>query len=260
MPDKRESIAHTLGVAGAVALVCSVVVASAAVLLKPLQEENEALNRQRNILQVAGLLDEAVPVAEAFERVDSKVVDLETGAFVDSLEPGFDPVAAARDAALGVDIPPDTDSANIGRRARYATVYFVRDGDALDTIILPIYGAGLWAKIYGFVALESDTSTISGLAFSDHGETPGLGGEIDNPRWQSLWRGKQAYGNDGTPAIEVIKGKVTASAGESAVHQIDGLSGATLTGDAITDMLRYWLGDHGYRPLLARIRAEGDRS
>ena len=264
-PDRRESVSGTLIVAGAVSLACSVVVASAAVFLKPLQAANETLNRQRNILQVAGLLDDAVPVAEAFAQVDSRVVDLATGRFVTDIEPGFDPVAAARDANLGIDIPPELDSANLGRRARHGTVYFVRDGRELELIILPIYGAGLWAKIHGYIALESDTNTIAGIAFSDHGETPGLGGEIDNPRWQALWRGKLAYAEGDEPAIRVIKGKVierdgwTGATGTPTAHQVDGLSGATLTGDAITDMLRYWLGEHGYRPLLQRIWKRGGK-
>lgn len=272
MPDSdspsrsgRDSVTRMLVVATAVSLVCSVLVASAAVLLKPRQEYNEQINRQRNILDVAGLLDDSVSIEEAFAGVESRVVELETGRTSDVLEPGFDPVAAARDPALSVAIPDQLDLANIGRRARYGTVYFVRDGKDLRYIILPVYGAGLWSQIHGFIALESDTNTIAGITFHQHGETPGLGGEIDNPRWRALWRGKLVYGEGGEPAIEVIKGKVqsgdaySGATGSSARYKVDGLSGATLTGDAVNDILHYWLGEHGYLPLLQRIWKRGGK-
>ena len=109
--------------------------------------------------------------------------------------------------------------------------------------------------MYGFIALDKDLITVSGITFYAHGETPGLGGEIDNPRWQKIWRGKQAYDPQGDLTIEVLKGKVDPSSA-NAEHQIDGLSGATLTTRGVDHMTKYWLGDNGYGLFLKNMRED----
>jgi len=170
------------------------------------------------------------------------VVDLETGAYATDFEGAdFDAIAAARDPALGIDIDPAEDIANIKQRARYAEVFLVRDNGRVNQIILPVYGAGLWSTMRGFIALETDANTIRGLRFYEHAETPGLGDQIDKPAWRSLWPGKQLYGDDPLPQIEVIRGHVD-PASPGAVHQVDGISGATLTGRGVTNLVRYWTG------------------
>lgn len=260
MPDEaaaaRNSIGHTLRVAVAVSLVCSVVVATAAVMLEPLQQRNEALNRQRNILEVANLLEPGGDVATLYAQVQPRVIELASGAYSDALEPGFDVLAAARDPDLGVDVPADLDLGNIGQRPRYATVYLVGDDQRPSQIILPFYGAGLWGRIRGFISLRPDGDTIAGITFYEHAETPGLGAEIDTPRWRALWEGKQVYGPGGEPRIEVVKGSVQPGSAQ-APYQVDGLAGATLTGRGVTRMLHYWLGEHGYGPYLARVTGGG---
>ena len=100
-----------------------------------------------------------------------------------------------------------------------------------------------------FIALERDLDTISGLRFYQHAETPGLGGEIDNPRWIASWEGKELYDDDGALAIEVLKGQ--APAGYD--HQIDGLSGATLTTRGVHNLVRFWMGDDGFGPFLDQL-------
>ena len=71
-------------------------------------------------------------------------------------------------------------------------VYELRDdAGALDLVVLPVHGLGLWSILYGFVALDADLETIRGLTYYEHKETPGLGGEVDNPRWKSLWKRPQ---------------------------------------------------------------------
>ena len=129
----------------------------------------------------------------------------------------------------------------------------VRDADNnLEKVILPVHGYGLWSTLYGFVALESDLNTIAGLGFYEHGETPGLGGEVDNPRWKALWEGKQAY-REGNVAISVIKGAVNPQA-STAAWQVDGLSGATLTSKGVNNLVRFWLGQDGFAPFLSNLR------
>lgn len=253
---RRDSIGHTLRVATAVSLVCSIMVASAAVLLESRQAANVELDRQRNILEVAGLLSEDADVAALFGQVQARVVDLATGEYTDAIEPDFDAIDAARSAELGVKVPPSLDVANVSRRARYATVYVVGDG-ADAQIILPFHGAGLWATIRGFISLRADGDTIAGITFYEHAETPGLGAEIDTPAWRALWEGRRVFDTDGNPRIEVVKGRVVPGT-DLAVHQVDGLAGATLTGRGVTRMLHYWLGEHGFGPYLARLAEQGD--
>ena len=126
------------------------------------------------------------------------------------------------------------------------------DGE-LDKIILPVRGAGLWSTLYGFLALENDLNTVAGLGFYEHGETPGLGGEVDNPKWKALWPGKEVY-DDGQVAIELIKGSVDAST-RNAENKVDGLSGATLTSRGVSNLVQFWMGDNGYKLFLKNLRA-----
>src|SRR5690606_17188592 len=114
-----------------------------------------------------------------------------------------------------------------------AEVYLVNDAQGqLERIILPVHGYGLWSTLYGFMALESDLNTVVGLGFAEHGETPGLGGEVDNPSWKAKWPGKKVY-KDGEVELGLIKGTVDPSSA-NADWQVDGLSGATLTSNEVS--------------------------
>lgn len=256
----RDSTRNTVVVAVALSLVCSVLVSAAAVYLRPLQERNAELNRQKIILEVAGLLREGASVGEQFRAVEARVVELGTGKYVDGIDPAvFDMRAAARDPATSTALGAVEDIAGIGRRPDNATVYLVRPNGQLQYIILPVYGYGLWSTMYGFIALESDGNTIAGLQFYEHAETPGLGAEVDNPKWRAQWRGKMVYGDDDTPKIELVRGSVTAT-DESARYEVDGLAGSTLTSRGVTNLLHYWLGEEGFAPYLRRVTDAEDRS
>jgi Na+-transporting NADH:ubiquinone oxidoreductase subunit C len=205
----------------------------------------------------AGLYDPELTVEEQFQRVDSRVIDIETGDYVSEIDATtFDQRAAAKDPATSITLEASVDVANIIRQSKYALVYLVNDDQGgLDKIILPIHGYGLWSTLYGFIALESDGNTVAGLGFYEHGETPGLGGEVDNPRWKNLWKGKQVY-RQGDVAINVKKGTVDPQAA-SADWEVDGLSGATLTSRGVSNLVQYWLGDRGFESYLQNLR-EGD--
>lgn len=255
---KTDTVLRTLLVALFVSLVCSSFVASAAIVLQPLQIENAILDMRRNILQVAGLWDPEADVDELFASIEPRVVDLETGAYVEDIDPEtFDPEEAAKDPELGVQVPPDLDVAKVRRRSKYALVYLVRKDDELSKIILPISGYGLWSTLYGFLALEADANTVSDITFYAHGETPGLGDFIVRPAWRELWRGKRAYDESGNLELQVVKGRVSAD-DPLADYHVDGVSGATLTGNGVSNMMTYWLGDHGYGPFLQTIQGGGD--
>jgi Na+-transporting NADH:ubiquinone oxidoreductase subunit C len=116
-----------------------------------------------------------------------------------------------------------------------------------------VRGAGLWSTLHGFLALENDLNTVAGLGFFEHGETPGLGGEVDNPNWKALWPGKKVY-DEGDAKIQLIKGSVDANTAE-AEHKVDGLSGATLTSRGVTNLLQFWMGENGYKPFLSNLQS-----
>lgn len=258
----RDSLQHTVLVAAVLSLVCSLLVTSVAMQLAPLQERNEAENRQKNILAVAGLtLAPGETIAGAFEAIETRVVDLASGTYAPHIDPNeFDALKVKNDPELSVAIAPTEDIANIKRRTKYAEIYLVRDGTEVAQIILPVYGAGLWSTMYGFISLDTDGNTISGLQFYEHAETPGLGDKVADPEWLSLWEGKLVYGPDGAPAVEVIRGKVSRDpsrsnprkSGDPIFYQVDGMAGATLTGRGVTNLLHYWLGEDGFGPYLAR--------
>ncbi len=253
--SSNDSTSKTLIVALALCIVCSVIVSTAAVVLKPVQEQNKALDRKRNILAAAGLLVPGQSVEEQFSHIQTRMVDLRTGKFTDEMDPAkYDQLKAAKNPEQSEALAPENDPAKIFRREDYSVVYVARDeSGAVDKIILPIRGYGLWGTLYGFIALQGDAKTIAGIGFYEHKETPGLGGEVDNPRWKSLWSGKQAY-DDGEVAIQVIKGSVDPAA-PNAAYRVDGLAGATLTTRGVDNLVRFWLGEAGFEPFLNNLKS-----
>ena len=264
MPDpskepspKTNTVPRTLLVALFVSLLCSSFVASAAIVLKPRQVENAIVEMRRNVLEVAGLWAPEAEVDTLFESVEPRVVELETGAYADDIDPeAYDPADAAKDPDQSVEIPGAIDVAKLGRRAKYARVYLIRGEGEIRKIILPISGYGLWSTLYGFLALEADGNTVSDITFYAHGETPGLGDFIVKPAWRALWRGKRAYDDSGELELKVVKGRVSAD-DPLADYHVDGVSGATLTGNGVSNIIKYWLGDNGYGPFLKNIQAGG---
>lgn len=253
----RDSTAKILGVAFLLCLVCSILVSAAAVGLSDRQERNKIEEKKKNILQAAGLYQEGLPVETQFSKIQPRVVDLQTGAFSSKFDAAkFDSRAAARDPQTRYSIAAALDLANIKVRSNYKDVYLVLDKGKLQQLILPVHGKGLWSTMYGFIALAEDLTTVNGFAFYEHGETPGLGGEVDNPSWKGQWPGKKIYDETGRVRIEVIKGTVDKSSPD-AIYQVDGLAGATLTSRGVSNLLRYWLGEDGYKPFLEKLKKEG---
>lgn len=253
MPN--DSTKKTIIVATVLCLVCSILVSGAAVVLKPVQDANKALDKKRNILQIAGLMEEGKTVDELFAQVEPKVVDLASGEYVTDVDPAtFDARAAAVDPKQNVVLTKEQDIASIKRRAKYATVYLVRDtGGAVEKIILPVSGYGLWSTLYGFMSLSSDANTITGFGFYEHAETPGLGGEVDNPKWKALWDGKQLFNEQGDIALDIVK-----SAAPDSKYQVDALSGATLTSNGVENLVHFWAGENGFGPYLQKARSGGE--
>ena len=260
----KETMGRTMTVAFLLCIVCSIIVAGSVVALKPIQQENKALNLKANILAAAGLLPSGATKEEIesqFEKIDARLVDLDTGEYVEPSVVGkqtalsYDQRKAAKDPTLSDAIPGEEDIASIRRRVDYAKVYLVRESDEIKTIILPVSGYGLWSTLHGFLALESDANTIVGFGFYEHAETPGLGGEVDNPNWKGLWPGKKIYDLDHAdePKITVVKGAVDRTK-DGAEYMVDGLSGATLTSRGVSNLVQYWTGEHGFQKYLNKLR------
>lgn len=258
MSSSNDSIKKTLTVALLLCIVCSVIVSGAAVVFKAQQQENKDLDRKSNILAAAGLMEPGKSIDELYAQITPRVVNLNTGEYTDAVNAEtYDQLRAAKDPEMSKALSNSEDVAGIKRREKYATVYLVEKEGELDRIILPVRGYGLWSTLHGFLALEADANTVIGLGFYQHAETPGLGGEVDNPKWKALWTGKKLY-NEGSsePVIELIKGSVDAST-PNAEHKVDGLSGATLTSRGVTNLVQYWVGEEGFGPYLSKLRKEG---
>lgn len=254
----NDSLEKTIAVALALCLVCAVLVSLATVALRPLQSYNKALDMKKNILDVAGLLQDNTDIDQAFkERIESKIVDLKTGEYIDSINADdYDQRKAAKDPAQNELIPVDKDIASIRMKAKYTKIYLVKKGDQLQSIILPVNGYGLWSTMYGFLALEPDAQTVQSINLYDQAETPGLGGEVVNPIWRALWKGKKVYSDKGDVALTLVKGGVDESRAD-AVYKVDGLAGATLTSRGVSNLVQYWMGSEGFATYLNKIRTKG---
>jgi len=253
----KDSIKGTFIVAAALCLIASIVVSGAAVSLKPRQLANKSFDKKVNILKAAGLYTNSDEVDRIYQKVvRPKIIDLSTGEYVVDVDPdSYDIKQMAKTAEEGLMIPGEKDIAGIKRRARYAVLYeVIRENGGLTQVVLPIHGKGLWSTLWGFIAVADDANTVNGLGFYAHAETPGLGGEVDNPRWKALWVGKKIYKNS-LVAIEVLKGQVDQKS-KDAEYQVDGLSGATITARGVSSLVQYWLGDHGYQNYLKKLAQE----
>ncbi|WDI43691.1 Na(+)-translocating NADH-quinone reductase subunit C [Bremerella sp. P1] len=257
---RRDSVAGTILVAAVLCVVCSVIVSGTAVGLKSIQQANAELDKQRNVLAAAGLLekgDSTEQITAKFEKIEKQIINLETGEVASDEElkeagvsdpATYNPAEARDNPKLNREVDGLT---GIPRTEKFADVYLVKSEDgALTGVVLPIYGKGLWSTMYGFLALESDLDTAKGITFYQHGETPGLGGEVDNQVWKDKWPGKEVRNDEGKVLIEVVKG---IGMGES---QVDGLSGATITTKGVNNFVRFWLGEQGFGPYLESLKTK----
>ncbi len=262
---QRDSLSYTFLVATTLCVGCSLAVSAAAVALRKPQEENKLLDRQRNILDAAGLaLGEKgyvagelskSEVAKLYERVEERLVNLETGEYESGLDPAkYDPRDAAKKEGSSHEINDPTFNIGIERREKVARVFLIRDPKTheIAQVVLPVYGKGLWSTLYGYLAVKKDVQTVQGLTFYEHAETPGLGGEDDNPGWKAQRVGLKLYDENGKPAAAVAKGPAPADS----THLVDGLSGATITSRGVTNLIGYWTGPDGYGEYLKKLAIE----
>ena len=256
---KLDSTRYTFLFATVVCVVCALLIAVSAVGLRERQETNALLYRQKNVLLAAGLVKpgedlSAKELVRVFDdNIRIRLVDIATGELVplETQDPkDFYQRKARDDPAQSRVAPPN--NAGVSRLPTWGAVYFVMQGDDVRLVVLPIEGAGMWGPLYGILALEPDGNTVRGLTFYDQKETPGLGGEISNPKWQAVWNGRKVYNDKWEPQLTVIKGK--AGPPDKDPHHIDGLSGATITSNAVSRLTAFWMSNEGWGRFLKRLR------
>ena len=257
---KKEPAAKPFYSVLILAFVCATLVAGAAIGLRPRQEANRQLDQKKNILRAAQLYDMNKPVDDQFSVIDTKIIELVSGKFVAEthISPkSYNQLKAALSSDLGRALNKKEDIAGLRHLEKYSLVYLVKDGRKTIRVILPVRGKGLWSTMYGYVCLDGDMTTIRGISFYEHGETPGLGGEIENKKWQTGWQDKKMYDPSQTFALQVVKGEASDN-GENAPYQVDGLSGATLTAGGVNNLMQFWFGKHGFKPFLDRMKTRAE--
>jgi Na+-transporting NADH:ubiquinone oxidoreductase subunit C len=257
-----DSTRYTFAFAAAVCVVCALLVAVSAVSLHEKQEINALLYRQKNVLQAAGLVQPGEDLTERevllrfAANIRVRLVDLATGKLVpeDKQDPKtYDQRRARNDPAMSRVAPPN--NAGVSRVPNWGAAYFVNKGGAIHLVVLPVEGVGMWGTLYGFIALEPDGNTVRGLSYYDQKETPGLGGEVGNPKWQARWDGRRIYNESWEPQLVVIKGK--AGPADKDPLRVDGLSGATITSNGVSRLTAFWMSNDGWGRFLKSFREGG---
>lgn len=252
----KSETQKTFTVAITLCLVCSVIVSSLAVGLKSIQDRAKEEFRQQSILAAAGLWEEGGDPGQLFKDhiapigIDLEDFKPEAG---DLSAAKFDLGKSLQNPDLHRALAQEDDVAGLKKIEKYSVVYRVPKDGPLEKIVIPIRGRGLWSTLYGFIALDvkeiasgPNHITVAGLTYYKHGETPGLGGEVENELWRAKWPGKLVFDEDWGVKAEVSKSASTE-------YQVDALSGATLTSNGVTNMLKFWLGNDGFGPYLKTL-------
>ena len=249
----KDSALNIAFVGVGLCLLCSAIISLIAIQLRSVQNENVIKDMQKKIVSSAGLQLEYGSVENAMMNIKTIVVDLDQGKIVDINPNSYELSKELREEGKYKFLSAENDIASIKKREKYSKVYIEYKDDKINTLILPVRGYGLWGILYGYLAIKSDFNTVAGLEFYDHKETPGLGAEIDNPKWKALWKGKKIYQENGEVSLKVIKGNVLASS-DNINYEVDGLSGATLTCNGVTNLIAYWMGSDGFLNFINNLR------
>ena len=253
----KDSVQGTFIVITGLCLVCSVLVSLAVVALEPFKAAAIANDRQVNIVKVSGFEIEDT-IAGTFNRhIEPHLIDVATGTLADgdfTVEEmdSYNFKSLSKKANTSDPIEKEKDLGGILRRSKLMPVYFSKDEEGtVQRVILPFYGQGLWSTCYGYLAVSpEDGNTVKAITFYEHGETPGLGGEIENPRWQSIWVDKKLTDEQGEYQLRIVKNPDPNSAEKD--FEVDALSGATLTSRGVNNFTKYWFGD-AYQPFLQKL-------
>ena len=250
-----EKIGRTLLIAMAVALGCSAMVSLAIQFLRPVQDAYAQLERNRAVLTAAGELPDNASdrmIVSRYLDLDVRVVNMTSKVFVDHTPVGdarlYDHWALDEGSRLLLQASAEATSDRPTLLPQYVPVYLVWEGQTLHRLVLPVHGKGMWSTIYAYLALNGDLSTVAGMHVYRHGETPGIGDRIEDPQWLSTWTGKRAYDDTGRSQFLVARGS------SASPYRVDLITGASVTSEALGNIVRFWLGPQGYGPLLQALR------
>ncbi len=244
----NESRTKTLIVAFIVSAVCAAFVSGATVVLRPIQAANRAAEERARIdALVRGIPGMADLLEETGGALSTVVIDLDSGRAARNVTPQtLD--SALRDPGNWTALSETQDLAGLGQRPNYVQVFLLREGDAVSLVLLPIAGQGYGGRLDAILAVRGDMNTVAGIAVTNQSETPGLGGRIEEPAWQSGFIGVALRDESGEIRFRVAKGAAQTN------YEVDGITGATRTGNAVTQIVRFWLGPDGYGPFIDAVQ------
>ncbi|WOT03840.1 Na(+)-translocating NADH-quinone reductase subunit C [Shewanella youngdeokensis] len=257
MVFKKDSFIGTMIFTVTLCLLCSFMITGTAELLKERKLVKKRDELKRNVLIAAAVDIADKDFSEIFkQKVKPLLITLDTGAEAPQVNVlDFDERLAAIDP--NTSRPPKKDLAKIKSRAAQARVFKVFDDKGeLASVVVPIYGKGLWSIIYGYIALQPDLNTIENVIFYEHGETPGIGDFLNDPQWTAQWHGKQLFNAKGKVAFKVVKG----GAKPGDIHGVDAVSGATMSGRGVQRAVKFWFGAEGFEMFFNNLKAaEGSK-
>jgi Na+-transporting NADH:ubiquinone oxidoreductase subunit C len=240
---------YTLLYAAVICFICSFLLSLFAMGLKPAQERAATLDLHKKILSVLELYQEGMSEEEVDQVFSSSVKEAvldRKGLIIEGVDFKSIP-EAERCKVLSMDWDSNPADCKL-------SVYQKLVGDKISAIAIPLVGKGLWSTLYGYLALSPDATTVTGITFYKHGETPGLGAEISESWFQKNFLGKKILDPEGgVYGIVVSKGKAKNS-GHPLVHSVDGISGATITSNGVTSLIKHCL--KVYDPYLKKFRKE----
>lgn len=232
----QQSNIYIVIYAAALTVICGVALALTAEGLKPKIEGNIDLERKANILMSSMEVPKGANIAEMFtKRVKGYVITAD-GSTVEG-----DPAS--------IDVSKEYKKPASERKLPVYEI--LTESGSVDSYVVPVYGFGLWDNIWGFVAIEKDGNTIKGVKFDHKGETPGLGARIATDEIQARYKGKQIFEGETLRSVFMLKGEGNTTIDPK--YEVDGLSGATLTGKGVTNMLTDYFGC--YKKFLLTIKA-----
>lgn len=229
----QQSNGYIIGFAAVMTLVLGGLLSFAAVQLKPLQVKEAALDKKKQILG-AVMSTEGISKEELADIYEKRIQSINVSKQGDELNTDIAP----EDVVVGKEFKKPED------KRVYPVFKYMAEGsaDKVEAYILPVYGNGLWDNIWGFIAVSNDKNTVLGAVFDHKGETPGLGARITDADIQQRYKGKKIYDASGAlKSITMLKGE---NHPESDLndYSVDGMSGATITGNGVTDMLTNYFG------------------
>jgi len=234
----KDSNKATFLFSSAMVVVVAIMLSVAAIALGPYQARNARIEKMENILSSVGINGSSEEAEKNFSKYITKQVVLDSkGEPVDGGIPAFD-----------IDLKKELDKEKTGNKDKELFPLFVCEKENNTYYIIPVRGKGLWGPIWGFIALEEDMNTVSGVSFGHKSETPGLGAEIDTEKFQEKFKGKKILDDEGKfVSVKVVKG----SSGSTNPHGVDAVSGATITSDGVSEMLQRTL--NNYIPYFKKI-------